>query len=52
MPANLAGLPAISMPIGLGGESKLPVGFQVTGPAFGEEIILRVAHQLEKEYGK
>jgi aspartyl-tRNA(Asn)/glutamyl-tRNA(Gln) amidotransferase subunit A len=45
VPVNLANLPAISVPVG---ESDgLPVGFQVIGPAFGEEAIVRAGSALE-----
>lgn len=47
VPVNLAGLPGISIPCGNGAESGMPVGFQIIGKQFDEEIILRVAHQLE-----
>ncbi len=45
--ANLSGVCGISVPCGFTG-AKLPVGFQVLGPAFGEESILRVAHAYEQ----
>lgn len=45
--ANLAGLPAISIPCGfLGG---LPVGLQVIGPHFAEAKVLNVAHLYQRE---
>jgi len=44
---NLAGLPGISVPCGLGSKSNMPVGLQIIGKSFDEEIILRVAHQFE-----
>jgi len=47
VPVNLAGLPGISIPCGKGGESGMPVGFQIIGKQFDEETVLRVAHQLE-----
>lgn len=47
VPINLAGLPALSMPCGLGASSGLPVGFQIIGKMFDEETILRVGHHLE-----
>lgn len=46
--ANLAGLPAISVPAGLA-DSGLPVGFQLTAPAFEESRLLRAARMLERE---
>ena len=46
VPANLAGLPAISIPAGLSGDG-LPLGLQITGRAFDEETVLRVAEVLE-----
>ena len=48
VPVNLAGLPGISVPCGLGQKSRLPVGFQMIGKQFDEEILLRAAYQLEQ----
>jgi len=48
VPLNLAGLPGISIPCGLGRESKMPVGFQIIGKYFDESTVLRVAYQLEQ----
>ena len=48
VPLNLAGLPGISIPCGLGSESKMPVGFQIIAKPFNEATLLRVAHQLEQ----
>ena len=48
IPANLAGVPGISIPSGLD-EARLPVGLQVTAPVLGESLLLRVAHALERE---
>ncbi len=47
IPANLAGIPAISVPCGSNGEG-LPIGFQFQAPHFGEEILLRAAYSLEQ----
>jgi len=46
IPVNMAGLPGISVPCGY--LDGLPVGLQVIGPAFGEEICLRVAYAYEQ----
>jgi aspartyl-tRNA(Asn)/glutamyl-tRNA(Gln) amidotransferase subunit A len=50
--ANLAGLPAISVPCGFVG--ALPVGMQIIGPVFSEARLLNVAHryQLETDWHK
>ncbi len=44
---NLAGLPGISLPVGRGGESGMPVGLQMFGRAFDEAKLYMVAHALE-----
>ena len=45
--ANLAGLPALSIPCGL--EVGLPVGLQIIGPHFAEARLLNVAHAYQRE---
>ena len=45
--ANLAGVPAISVPGGTD-QAGLPIGVQVLGPRFAEGTVLRVADYLEK----
>jgi len=45
--ANLAGLPAISVPCGF--VAGLPVGLQIVGPHFGEAKLLNVAHLYQRE---
>ncbi len=45
--ANLAGIPALSLPAGTDGRG-LPIGVQILGPHFGEPAILNVAEYLEK----
>jgi aspartyl-tRNA(Asn)/glutamyl-tRNA(Gln) amidotransferase subunit A len=46
--ANLAGLPAISIPCGFT-DARLPVGFQLVGRRFDEGTILRVADAYERD---
>jgi len=45
--ANLAGLPGISTPCGL--VDGLPVGLHLVGPHWGEESLLRCAHQYQQQ---
>jgi aspartyl-tRNA(Asn)/glutamyl-tRNA(Gln) amidotransferase subunit A len=45
--ANLAGLPAISIPCGF--VARLPVGLQLVGPHFSEAVILNAAHAYQRE---
>jgi aspartyl-tRNA(Asn)/glutamyl-tRNA(Gln) amidotransferase subunit A len=55
VPMSLAGIPAISIPAGLaepeGGGTRLPVGFQIAAPAFGEQNLLEAAYALEQAIG-
>jgi aspartyl-tRNA(Asn)/glutamyl-tRNA(Gln) amidotransferase subunit A len=55
VPMSLAGIPAISIPAGLaepaGGGPRLPVGFQLAAPAFGEQKLLDAAYALEQAVG-
>jgi aspartyl-tRNA(Asn)/glutamyl-tRNA(Gln) amidotransferase subunit A len=46
--ANLAGIPAMSLPCGFS-EGGLPIGFQLLGRPFDEETILRAAFAFERE---
>jgi aspartyl-tRNA(Asn)/glutamyl-tRNA(Gln) amidotransferase subunit A len=46
--ANLAGLPAISIPCGFTSE-RLPVGLQLTGRMFDETTLLRIADAYERD---
>jgi aspartyl-tRNA(Asn)/glutamyl-tRNA(Gln) amidotransferase subunit A len=45
--ANLAGLPAISVPCGHSDSPRLPVGLQFIGRAFAESTMLRLASAYE-----
>jgi aspartyl-tRNA(Asn)/glutamyl-tRNA(Gln) amidotransferase subunit A len=46
LPASLAGLPGMSVPVGFG-EGGMPVGLQLIGNYFGEARLLNMAHQLQ-----
>ena len=48
VPANLAGLPAISIPGGLDVKGY-PLGLQIIGKAFDEQNILNIAYAMEKK---
>jgi len=47
IPANLAGIPAVSLPCGFDAQ-KLPIGLQIMTKAFDEETLLRVAFSYEQ----
>ncbi len=49
-PANLAGIPAMSVPAGLTADG-LPLGLQILAPSFREDTLIRVASTLEKAAG-
>jgi aspartyl-tRNA(Asn)/glutamyl-tRNA(Gln) amidotransferase subunit A len=46
VPANLAGLPGISVPCGFDGKD-LPIGLQLIGRPFEEDLLLRLARAAE-----
>jgi aspartyl-tRNA(Asn)/glutamyl-tRNA(Gln) amidotransferase subunit A len=46
LPASLAGLPGMSVPVGFGA-SDMPVGMQLIGNYFGEAKLLNAAHQFQ-----
>ncbi len=50
IPSNLSGDPAMSIPVGLD-DAGLPIGFQVMAPALGEELMFRVAAEVERTAG-
>jgi aspartyl-tRNA(Asn)/glutamyl-tRNA(Gln) amidotransferase subunit A len=47
IPANLAGVPGLSVPVGLAPEDDLPVGLQVLAPALADDRLYRVGAALE-----
>jgi aspartyl-tRNA(Asn)/glutamyl-tRNA(Gln) amidotransferase subunit A len=49
IPPNMAGLPGLSIPCGL--SEGLPVGLQLIGPQFSENLLFRVGHALEQAIG-
>jgi aspartyl-tRNA(Asn)/glutamyl-tRNA(Gln) amidotransferase subunit A len=48
IPASLAGLPAMALPIGLS-KAGLPLGLHLIGRAFDEETVFKVAEVIERE---
>ena len=46
IPANLAGLPAISIPCGFDSR-KLPIGLQIIAPSLSEDLLLSAAYSFE-----
>lgn len=50
VPANLAGVPALSVPCGH--IEKMPVGLQIMGKPFDDEIVIDAAYAYEQEVAK
>ncbi|MGH1565073.1 Asp-tRNA(Asn)/Glu-tRNA(Gln) amidotransferase subunit GatA [Mumia sp. DW29H23] len=48
IPANLAGVPGLSLPAGVADEDGLPVGIQVLAPAMGDDRLYNVGAALER----
>jgi aspartyl-tRNA(Asn)/glutamyl-tRNA(Gln) amidotransferase subunit A len=49
IPSCIAGLPGLNIPCGLA--DGLPVGLQLVGPQFGENVLFRAGHGLERALG-
>lgn len=47
-PISFIGLPAVTVPLWTPGE-HLPIGVQIIGPPWREDLVLRVAHELERK---
>ncbi len=50
LPANLAGVPGVAFPVGFDGNG-LPVGMQLMGAHFKEDVLLRAAHAYQQATG-
>ena len=48
IPANLAGVPGLSLPVGLAEDSGLPVGLQFLAPAMADDRLYNAAAALER----
>lgn len=52
IPASMAGLPALSVPVGFGkapdGDVQMPVGLQIIGPQWGEQTIFNIGHAYQQ----
>ena len=46
LPVNLAGLPGLSLPLRMGGQSRMPTALQLIGRPFDEVTLLSAAHVL------
>jgi aspartyl-tRNA(Asn)/glutamyl-tRNA(Gln) amidotransferase subunit A len=49
IPVNMAGLPGMSLPIGLAPEDNLPVGLQIIAPAMADDRLYNVGAAIERE---
>ena len=47
LPANLAGVPGLAFPVGFDSQ-RLPIGMQLMGPHFGEEVLFHIAHAYQQ----
>jgi aspartyl-tRNA(Asn)/glutamyl-tRNA(Gln) amidotransferase subunit A len=49
VPMNLAGVPALSVPVGQG-KNKLPIGLQLSADYFGEETLFQLSQFIEDRF--
>jgi len=48
VPASLAGIPALSLPVGLGADG-MPVGLQIMAPLLRDDVLYKVAYALQTD---
>ena len=49
LPANLAGVPGLALPVGFDGD-QMPIGMQLVAPLWREDLLFRVSSQLEQAH--
>jgi len=47
LPTNLAGVPGLAFPVGFD-PAGLPIGMQLMGPHFREDVLFRMAHAYQQ----
>ena len=47
-PGSNIGIPGLSLPIGKGAKSKLPIGFEIDGLAHQDSVLLAIGITLEE----
>jgi aspartyl-tRNA(Asn)/glutamyl-tRNA(Gln) amidotransferase subunit A len=50
-PQALAGVPALSIPCGFSKDDALPIGLQLSGPHWKEDVLLKVGNAYQRETG-
>jgi aspartyl-tRNA(Asn)/glutamyl-tRNA(Gln) amidotransferase subunit A len=48
VPVNIAGVPALAVPCGFT-KNGMPIGMQIIGPQFGEEVLIKIGDLFQKE---
>ena len=48
IPANMAGIPAMSMPMGIN-KDNLPIGLQIMSDSYNEDLVYNFGHKLEQK---